>query len=437
MDSKLVKIGMLIVSLFAVTVLLIVLGINGAFSGSSKNKNGSQVTADVPAEEEYDPASHLYDWMNDETFFDEVKLADGKYEVKEEKKADFLVSCIDKDIRIVVLDEEGKVIKGRRFCAGVEGLGEYGDEDRDGMILINDLSPGDYSISMEDITGYAFPENPVKISVKANIEYKAVKDISYLIKTEADIDVKKEDTAEKDADDETLGTTAVKTTQGAVFGIDVSKYNGDIDWQKVADEGVSFAIIRCGYRGSSSGVIVEDPYYRRNIEGALKAGLDVGVYFFTQALDEKEAIEEASAVLSLLKGYKISYPIFIDSESAGGKGRADDLSVTARSKALQAFCETVRNSGKKAGIYASKNWFNNRLDISKLSADNITWLAEYADKPTYGATYQIWQYSSAGRIPGIEGRVDMNLSYLDIDVSDDKNTSRENDEDGQDISRDM
>ncbi len=437
MDSKLVKIGMLIVSLFAVTVLLIVLGINGAFSGSSKNKNGSQVTADVPAEEEYDPASHLYDWMNDETFFDEVKLADGKYEVKEEKKADFLVSCIDKDIRIVVLDEEGKVIKGRRFCAGVEGLGEYGDEDRDGMILINDLSPGDYSISMEDITGYAFPENPVKISVKANIEYKAVKDISYLIKTEADIDVKKEDTAEKDADDETLGTTAVKTTQGAVFGIDVSKYNGDIDWQKVADEGVSFAIIRCGYRGSSTGVIVEDPYYRRNIEGALKAGLDVGVYFFTQALDEKEAIEEASAVLSLLKGYKISYPIFIDSESAGGKGRADDLSVTARSKALQAFCETVRNSGKKAGIYASKNWFNNRLDISKLSADNITWLAEYADKPTYGATYQIWQYSSAGRIPGIEGRVDMNLSYLDIDVSDDKNTSRENDEDGQDISRDM
>lgn len=437
MDSKLVKIGMLIVSLFAVTVLLIVLGINGRFSGSSKNKNGSQVTADVPAEEEYDPASHLYDWMNDETFFDEVKLADGKYEVKEEKKADFLVSCIDKDIRIVVLDEEGKVIKGRRFCAGVEGLGEYGDEDRDGMILINDLSPGDYSISMEDITGYAFPENPVKISVKANIEYKAVKDISYLIKTEADIDVKKEDTAEKDADDETLGTTAVKTTQGAVFGIDVSKYNGDIDWQKVADEGVSFAIIRCGYRGSSSGVIVEDPYYRRNIEGALKAGLDVGVYFFTQAVDEKEAIEEASAVLSLLKGYKISYPIFIDSESAGGKGRADDLSVTARSKALQAFCETVRNSGKTAGIYASKNWFNNRLDISKLSADNITWLAEYADKPTYGATYQIWQYSSAGRIPGIEGRVDMNLSYLDIDVSDDKNTSRENDEDGQDISRDM
>ncbi|MCR4749156.1 MAG: hypothetical protein K5877_05030 [Lachnospiraceae bacterium] len=437
MDSKLVKIGMLIVSLFAVTVLLIVLGINGRFSGSSKNKNGSQVTADVPAKEEYDPESHLYDWMNDETFFDEVKLADGKYEVKEEKKADFLVSCIDKDIRIVVLDEEGKVIKGRRFCAGVEGLGEYGDEDRDGMILINDLSPGDYSISMEDITGYAFPENPVKISVKANIEYKAVKDISYLIKTEADIDVKKEDTAEKDADDETLGTTAVKTTQGAVFGIDVSKYNGDIDWQKVADEGVSFAIIRCGYRGSSSGVIVEDPYYRRNIEGALKAGLDVGVYFFTQALDEKEAIEEASAVLSLLKGYKISYPIFIDSESAGGKGRADDLSVTARSKALQAFCETVRNSGKTAGIYASKNWFNNRLDISKLSADNITWLAEYADKPTYGATYQIWQYSSAGRIPGIEGRVDMNLSYLDIDVSDDKNTSRENDEDGQDISRDM
>ena len=125
--------------------------------------------------------------------------------------------------------------------------------------------------------------------------------------------------------------------------------------------------------------------------------------------------------------------------SAGGKGRADALEVQTRSKVLQAFCETIRSGKYKAGIYASKNWFNKRLDISKLSADNVTWLAEYADKVSYGATYQIWQYSSAGRIPGIEGRVDMNLSYLDTSDSPkkDRETSKENNEDGQDNGRDM
>ncbi|MBR3634960.1 MAG: hypothetical protein IKN47_02095, partial [Lachnospiraceae bacterium] len=135
---------------------------------------------------------------------------------------------------------------------------------------------------------------------------------------------------------------------------------------------------------------------------------------------------------------KLTFPVFVDSESAGGNGRADDLEVTQRSKVLQAFCETVRSGGYKAGIYASKNWFNKRLDVSKLSADNVTWLAEYADKTSYGGTYQLWQYSSAGRIPGIEGRVDMDLSYLDVTPGSDKRTtSKENQEDGQDNSRDM
>ena len=146
--------------------------------------------------------------------------------------------------------------------------------------------------------------------------------------------------------------------------------------------------------------------------------------------------------MSLIKDYKITYPVFLDSESAGGNGRADELDVVVRSKVANAFCETIRSGGYSAGVYASRNWFNNRLDISKMSKDNITWLAEYADEPTYGATYHIWQYSSAGRIPGIEGRVDMNMSFLDVsgnsDKKDNKNKSdKEKDEDGQNNSRDM
>lgn len=436
MDSKLVRMGILIVSLFAVTVMVIVLAVNGKFS-----QKKVQPTEDIyePVDEtvEETPAD-LYAWLSDETFFDAEKLADGKYEVKETQSATYMVSSIDKDIRIVVMDDNGDIISGRRFRADISDLGEYSDENRDGIIYIEDVSPGDYNISMKDLMGYTFPTQPVKISVSAKIEYKAVADISYLIKTEADIDAEKEDTAVNDAGEETAGNSAVRTVEGATFGIDVSKYNGDINWEQVKNEGVGFAIIRCGYRGSKTGAIVEDPYFRKNIEGATSVGMPIGVYFFTQAVDEREAVEEASAVMSLIKDYKLTFPVFVDSESAGGKGRADDLEVTQRSKVLQAFCETIRSGGYKAGIYASKNWFNKRLDVSKLSADNVTWLAEYAEKTSYGGTYQLWQYSSAGRIPGIEGRVDMDLSYLDVGQGSNKRTtSKENQEDGQDNSRDM
>lgn len=436
MDSKLVRMGILIVSLFAVTVMVIVLAVNGKFS-----QKKVQPTEDIyePVDEtvEETPAD-LYAWLSDETFFDAEKLADGKYEVKETQSATYMVSSIDKDIRIVVMDDNGDIISGRRFRADISDLGEYSDENRDGIIYIEDVSPGDYNISMKDLMGYTFPTQPLKISVSAKIEYKAVADISYLIKTEADIDAEKEDTAVNDAGEETAGNSAVRTVEGATFGIDVSKYNGDINWEQVKNEGVGFAIIRCGYRGSKTGAIVEDPYFRKNIEGATSVGMPIGVYFFTQAVDEREAVEEASAVMSLIKDYKLTFPVFVDSESAGGKGRADDLEVTQRSKVLQAFCETIRSGGYKAGIYASKNWFNKRLDVSKLSADNVTWLAEYAEKTSYGGTYQLWQYSSAGRIPGIEGRVDMDLSYLDVGQGSNKRTtSKENQEDGQDNSRDM
>ena len=242
----------------------------------------------------------------------------------------------------------------------------------------------------------------------------AVADISYLIKTEAEIDAKKEDTAVKDAALEAEGSTAVKTVEKARFGIDVSKWNKEIDWAQIKKEGVDFAIIRAGYRGSVSGSLVVDPFFEQNIKGAAENGIDVGVYFFTQAVNEREAVEEASIVMSLVQGYDISYPIFIDTEGAGGKGRADDLDVVERSVICQAFCETIRSGGYKAGVYASKNWLNNRLDITKFSADNVIWLAEYRDQPTYGGTYGMWQYTSSGRINGIEGKVDFNLCYLDF-----------------------
>ena len=198
-------------------------------------------------------------------------------------------------------------------------------------------------------------------------------------------------------------------SSNGILGIDVSKWNGSIDWNAVKNSGVSYVIIRCGYRGSSQGSLVEDPKYRTNIQGATSAGLKVGVYFFTQAINEIEAVEEASMVLSLVKGYKISYPIFLDVESSGG--RADGISKATRTEVCKAFCQTIKNSGYTAGIYANKTWLNNYIDAGQLGAYRI-WLAQYAAKPTYSGRYDIWQYSSKGKVGGISGNVDMNLSYM-------------------------
>lgn len=201
----------------------------------------------------------------------------------------------------------------------------------------------------------------------------------------------------------------VLLSSNGVLGIDVSKWNGSIDWKAVKNSGVSYVIIRCGYRGSSAGALIEDPKYRTNIQGAAAAGLKVGVYFFSQAVNEVEAVEEASMALSLVKGYKMTFPIFLDVEASGG--RADGISKETRTSVIKAFCQTIQNSGYKAGVYANKTWLTSYMDASQLSAYKI-WLAQYAAQPSYSGRYDMWQYSSKGRISGISGNVDMNLSYM-------------------------
>ncbi len=207
----------------------------------------------------------------------------------------------------------------------------------------------------------------------------------------------------------TFGSDGVLQAGSGNLGIDVSKFNGNIDWTKVRNSGVTYAIIRSGYRGSTAGALVEDPKFRANIKGASAAGLKVGVYFFTQAVNEVEAVEEASMVLSQVSGYKISYPIFIDVESSGG--RADGLDYATRTKVINAFCQTIRNSGYTAGVYANKTWLQKKFDPGQLGAYKI-WLAQYNSTPTYTGRYNLWQYSSKGSVSGISGNVDMNLSYM-------------------------
>lgn len=200
-----------------------------------------------------------------------------------------------------------------------------------------------------------------------------------------------------------------KSVNGSTFGIDVSKHNGKIDWNAVKSSGVDYAIIRCGYRGSSTGALITDPTFQTNIKGAQAAGIKVGIYVFSQAINEVEAVKEASFAVSLAKGNNLSYPIFIDTEACGG--RADSLDVATRTAVVNAFCQTIQSAGYKAGIYASKTWYEKKLNMGNVGGYKI-WLAQYSAEPTYKGRYDMWQYSSKGKISGINGNVDLNLSYL-------------------------
>ena len=190
-------------------------------------------------------------------------------------------------------------------------------------------------------------------------------------------------------------------------GMDVSKFQGEIDWEKAKAAGIDFAIIRCGYRGYGSGALVEDSTYRRNIQGAINAGLRVGVYFYSQAINEAEAVEEASMVLSLVSGYSLPLGVYYDTESVGG-GRAHALSAAERTACAVAFCETIRSAVYSAGVYSYASWCYNALNFGNISKYNI-WIAQYRDTLSFSYKHNIWQYTGSGSVKGISKPVDMNI----------------------------
>lgn len=196
-------------------------------------------------------------------------------------------------------------------------------------------------------------------------------------------------------------------------GIDVSSHQKDIDWEKVKAAGIDFAIIRVGFRGYGTGAIVLDDYFTQNIEGALNAGINVGVYFFSQAINEAEAIEEAELVLEQIKNYNVTYPVVYDAEDiSNDTARTDGLLGAQITSNCIAFCERIKEAGYTPMIYANKRWFLTRLDLTRL-ADYDMWHAAYVDAPDTPYMYTMWQYSSTGTVDGINGSVDLNISFVD------------------------
>ena len=197
-------------------------------------------------------------------------------------------------------------------------------------------------------------------------------------------------------------------------GIDVSVFQGEIDWEAVKADGVDFAIIRLGYRGSSDGHLYLDKCFKKNIKGAKKAGLDIGVYFFSQATTPEEAIEEARFVLKKIRGKGVNYPIAFDMEPIDGTERAADLTVKEKTEIADAFCQVIKRNGYTPVIYGNPQWLYGHIDLSYLT-EYDTWLAHYAHTTHYEQPFKMWQYTDSGNVAGIDGAVDMNLYFIEKD----------------------
>ena len=219
--------------------------------------------------------------------------------------------------------------------------------------------------------------------------------------------------------------------KASITGIDVSEYQEDINWPMLKESGVDFVIIRCGYRGYETGVLVEDAKFRENIQGATDAGIPFGVYIFSQAITPQEAAEEASMILELCKGYEPTLPFAIDIEACGDdeiQGRQNDVSVFTRTQVINTFVGVIESQGQEAMLYSNKSWLENQIDLSQV--DCKIWYAmwpgedaedeENAGRAPNDDAYEpdetkvpdmeveIWQYSDKGVVEGIEPLVDLN-----------------------------
>lgn len=202
----------------------------------------------------------------------------------------------------------------------------------------------------------------------------------------------------------------------ALLGIDVSSYQETIDWAQVKESGIEFVMIRAGYRGATRGALREDTNFQTNYNGAKEAGLKVGVYFFSQAITEAEAEEEAGYVLQLLQGKELDYPVVFDWEIAEVLDNGVDISRTKSvtgdevTAFAQAFCKKIDKAGFNAAVYFNRNLAYEYYDLEEIDQFDF-WLAEYRPIPAFYYDFQIWQYSDNAQVRGISTPVDINISF--------------------------
>lgn len=206
----------------------------------------------------------------------------------------------------------------------------------------------------------------------------------------------------------------VREIERTVKGIDVSSWQGEINWDKVKNAGIDFVMIRCGFRNLSNDEIHEDSRFAYNIKEANRVGIPVGVYFYSTAINEKEVLEEATFVLNLIKDYDVIYPVVYDFELFNQK-RTKGVNIKRINDNAVKFLDYLRAHGYMGMLYTNLNAINNRWNLELFEGFKL-WYAQYIDEVTYEGKYDMWQYTDRGRIDGIKGYVDLNESYLDYEV---------------------
>lgn len=206
--------------------------------------------------------------------------------------------------------------------------------------------------------------------------------------------------------------------QEALRGVDVSEHQASVDWTALRLAGADYAMIRVGYRGYTDGGLFEDAHFRSNVQAARAAGLSVGVYFFSQAITEDEARAEAQFVLDALEGLDVTWPVAFDWETVEAEARTDALSGRDMTRCALAFCEVIRAAGYTPAIYTNQNQGLLYYGYAEEAlSDIVVWLAEYNDTPQFRHPFQMWQYTDAGQLTGVDTAVDLNLSFVDYSAA--------------------
>ncbi|MDO4989744.1 MAG: GH25 family lysozyme [Eubacteriales bacterium] len=322
------------------------------------------------------------------------------------------------DLYIVLSAPEGEALPDGSFSFSVvspDGSVKTCPAAADGTLYLTGLDAGLYTVRLVADGAYtALPAAievlaPPVLPVSGNLGFQDVDGLTYYFNRNGDAVTGLRQIDGKMYYFNLYGVKAAK------LGIDVSYHNKGINWPAVKAQGIDFAIIRVGYRGWESGLLWEDDRFVQNLRGAKGAGLDVGVYVYSTAVNPIEARREADLVVGMLDGIELEYPVFFDTEQSGEYplGRADRICKADRAPIIHAFCERIRDAGYTPGVYSGLNYLKNHVAYS-MFAPYTTWLANYTRYnrlPDFPYDYDMWQFTDAGHVNGIRGIVDMNVVY--------------------------
>lgn len=416
MDYNLNKIAIIISIVMVLGIVGVVLLVN--YDKETKPEEPVEEVVEGDSEEQKlgvlsgQIGNDLYGFMDDDSFFDgEVSVLEQLIEQSQKLVLDMI--SVERNIRIKVKNYRGEIILGQEFKVILNDKTEYIDEDKDGIIEISNLQPGEYDVRLMPVEDYVVPAIAEIIMVKASVEYIPINDIGLFVKEEREVHILAEESsfiaANRRASEEQI-TTLDEIKDRNTIGVTLSSRNAMVDWAQLKEEGIDFVILRVGYRGNETASIIADSKFDMYATAAIKAGISVGVVFESQAVNKLEAVEEASFVLEAIDNHYLSYPIFLDMQGAGVEGRNESLTAGERTDVAIAFNETIMSAGYASGIYAASYQLEENFNMEYLTNYHI-WMGEYQKAPSYDSYYDMWQLTANGRVMGVAELVQISIAY--------------------------